>query len=271
MQVWCRGEVVPAEKVRVPLDDSAFEHGLGLFETMRAAGGEARWLDLHIARMTLSAEVLGLPPIPTHELPTHHAVALLLDATARTEGVIRITRTGGGAEGPVLWMKVIDFPPPMPTAGARLAVAPWRVDAADPLSRHKCLNYWLRRLAFDSAKVQGADEALMLDGQGYAWEGSRTNLFVVSHGRVITPPVEGPIVPGICRRHVVELAIALGLAVEERPIGPADWRAIDEVFLTNSVRGIIGVDTVFMPDAWRSRGASPITAKLRKALEGPGG
>ena len=141
--------------------------------------------------------------------------------------------------------------------------APWPIVYDDPLARHKSLNYWSRRLAFEEARRRGADEALFSTPDGRIWEGSRTNLFLVRDETLWTPGLEGPIVPGIMRGLVLELAPALGLAIREGDLSGHDLDEAEEVFLTNAVRGIIPVarasGRVFeAPGPW--------TRRLRDAL-----
>jgi branched-subunit amino acid aminotransferase/4-amino-4-deoxychorismate lyase len=129
--------------------------------------------------------------------------------------------------------------PPAPRQGGAVLGDPWEVARDDPLARHKCLNYWRRRLAYEAAVAKGYDEALSRSPDGCFWEGSRTNLFVVM-GRVLsTPSAGGPLVPGIMREVVLERARRLGLDVREGELTRTLFPMVQEAFLTNSVRGII--------------------------------
>jgi branched-subunit amino acid aminotransferase/4-amino-4-deoxychorismate lyase len=147
----------------------------------------------------------------------------------------------------------------------------------DRLSRHKTLNYWPRRLAYEEARAIGADEAILfgLDGSaGLLQEGSRSNLFVVvGDATLVTPDLSAPILPGVMRAVVLDFARRTELAVEERapesfkPGGiPGTWiqaRKVREAFLTNSVRGIIPVREMFSytypaPGPWTQRLWEPI-------------
>ncbi len=111
-----------------------------------------------------------------------------------------------------------------------------------PLAGHKTLNYWQNRLMFDDAHGKGCDESLSISPDGIVWEGSRSNIFVVIDGELLTPPCDGRVLPGIMRALVLEQAVRLGLNVRETPLRLVDpsFRP-QEVFLTNSVRGIMPV------------------------------
>jgi branched-subunit amino acid aminotransferase/4-amino-4-deoxychorismate lyase len=70
-------------------------------------------------------------------------------------------------------------------------------------------------------------------------ESARATVFVVEDGaRVLTPPTDGRILPGVTRSAVIELARGLGLEVREQPIDLEQLARAREVFLTGSLRGV---------------------------------
>ena len=244
MNVWHAGRVVDSSALHVPISDRVFEHGLGLFETFRTWEGVPVFLPRHLARLSASAEALGIP-LDSGMLPEGGAVAALLTADEfSTEAMLRITLTGGTGNGSTLWMRASPLPPPTPPGGISVVMCPWAIAEGDPLARHKTLNYWMRRLAFEDARSRGADEALMATADGRIWEGSRTNLFVVSGDRLVTPPLSGPVLPGVMRAAVLAAAIDMGLEVVEAAIEPGELESAGEVFLTNSVRGVMPLRTL---------------------------
>ena len=243
--IWVAGRIVPAEALTISVQDRTFEHGLGLFETLRTWDGHPTLLDRHLARMTRSAEELGLP-LNRPALPDGPAVGELLRAGGIAgDALLRITLTGGtsSAGGSTVWMKAGPLPPPPRAGGALVEPRGWALAPDDPLARHKSLNYWSRRLAHERAREgDHADESLgFTEADGCVWEGSRTNLFLIRGGIVTTPEARGRIVPGILRAVVLEQARRAGLVVEERPVPLDELARADEVFLTNSVRGIVPV------------------------------
>jgi branched-subunit amino acid aminotransferase/4-amino-4-deoxychorismate lyase len=267
--IWVRGEIVPEEALIVPAGDRVFEHGLGLFETLRTFRGAAPLLPRHRARMTRSAAALGLPLDPA-ALPGAEAIDRLLAANRITDdAVVRITFSGGTTAGgeAVVWMRATPPPPPPPATGITVGFAAWTLAAGDPLARHKTLNYWSRRLAYEQGRARGADEVLCATPDGRYWEGTRTNLFLVSGGSLRTSGLDGPVLPGIMRGLVLELAPSVGLSLAAAQPGFAadELAAADEVFLTNAVRGVVPVGrlpgcTLAAPGFW--------TARLRdRALE----
>lgn len=246
--IWVRGEIVSDQSLCVPVLDRTFEHGLGLFETLRTWNRRATLLPRHRDRLARSAHELDLA-LDLKSLPDDAAVAALLDADGRDgDAMLRITLSGGSAEdgSSILWMRSFPLPPPNDPAGWTADVGYWDVGSTNPLARYKSLNYWERRVASELAHVRGADETLSQSPagtpmEGTVWEGSRTNLFVVIGDRLVTPAVgdEEPIVPGIMRGLVLERAEALEIRTIQVPITADILDRADEAFLTNSVRGII--------------------------------
>jgi branched-subunit amino acid aminotransferase/4-amino-4-deoxychorismate lyase len=129
--------------------------------------------------------------------------------------------------------------------GAVVDLGSWHVVRHDPIARYKMLNYWTRRQAYETARSLGYDEVLSMTGSDRVWEGSRTNLFLVMGDSLVTPSLDGPIVPGIMRGLVIEQAHWLAMTVKiEDDVSRVWLMTADEVFLTNSVRGIIPVARV---------------------------
>lgn len=244
--IWVGGAVVPDDALKISVTDRTFEHGLGLFETLRTWQGLAPTLGWHFARMYGSAQKLGIE-FP-RSFPDEGAVKALLQAEQVVgDVVLRITLSGGlnGAAGVTLWMRTARLPFALHRPGAVVDLGNWSVLTDDALARHKTLNYWARRRANEAARGLGFDETLSMSPDGCIWEGSRTNLFVVRGSSLITPTLEGPIVPGVMRGIVIELAKDLPLSLDESlQLTRETLAGADEVFLTNSVRGIIPVARV---------------------------
>jgi branched-subunit amino acid aminotransferase/4-amino-4-deoxychorismate lyase len=243
--IWTRGDVIPDEALRISVRDRAFEHGLGLFETFRTWNGHATLLDRHLDRMSRSAAALGLH-LDRHDLPDAPAVLRLRQASGLSGTLdprLRITLTGGlastgiGGSGSTLFMTAGPLPPSAMRGGARI-VRSILADPKDPLVRHKTLNYWRRRIEQDRAAEEHSDEVLCVTPNGRICEGTRTNIFLVRAGRLITPGTDGPLLDGVMRRAVIDRARQQGVEVEEGSVNLDAIDSADEAFLTNSIRGM---------------------------------
>jgi branched-subunit amino acid aminotransferase/4-amino-4-deoxychorismate lyase len=253
--IWTGGEVIPDEALRISVLDRTFEHGLGLFETFRTWNGHATLFHRHLDRMRRSAVELGLR-LDSADVPDDSAVLGLRGASGLAGGEdirLRITLSGGpppadaGGFGATLWMSAGPLPPPIAGIGVRI-VRSILVDPENPLVRHKTLNYWRRRIEQARAAEEGADDVLCATPDGRICEGTRSNIFLVGDGRLVTPGTDGPLLDGIMRRVVIERARSCGIEVVEGPVTLDAIGSADEAFLTNSVRGILPVARLLHAD-----------------------
>ncbi len=243
--IWHDGRILPASEVKVDLDDRTFEHGLGLFETMRTFSGRAPLLGPHLDRLRSSAAALGLS-LEGVTLPDQDAVTNTIAANSlSSDALLRITMTGGSPrKSPVLWMTARPLPPVEPHPRV-LLIHPHPLVWPDNLGSHKTLNYWSRRMAHEWAAIQGAIDCLLTGPDGRVWEASRNNVAFISPEQprtLVTPELNGPIVPGIMRQVVLDFAREHGYKVEERAVFLDELRAAESIFLTNSVRGVRAID-----------------------------
>jgi len=247
------GEVVPASEATVSVEDRGFAYGDAAFETLRAYGGEIfRWED-HAARLADTCETLGLD----HGLAASDLKGRIdetLAANDLADAYVKCSITRGVQPGtldpqPEVEPTVVVIAKPLPRGGvdsepvhdgpAALQTTKTRKPASRALpadaKTHNYLNGILARLEL---RVTGADEALMLDPEGNVAEGATSNLFFADGAALKTPSLDGPILPGITRRTVIEIAEEEGIPVEEGTYAPDAVREADEVFLTNSTWGI---------------------------------
>ncbi len=123
-----------------------------------------------------------------------------------------------------------------------------------------------RLLARKAAAVGRTDgtQLLVTDADGQLLETDGANVFAVIGGAVCTPPSDGRLLPGVTRSAVLRLAIAAGLCVNTSALFHDDLAAASEVFITNSVRGVVPVGSVDGTELPAAPG--PVTARLSAAL-----
>jgi branched-subunit amino acid aminotransferase/4-amino-4-deoxychorismate lyase len=266
--IWCGREIMADDALKLSVLDRTFEHGLGLFETLRTWNGHPTLLERHRRRLLQSAGELGLSIDPS-QFPDACAVSTLVVACNRVgepevllDHRLRITLSGGlpGAGPPLsrLWMTAGPLPPPLARPGVVIKKS-IQVAADDPLQRHKTLNYWRKRIAHEAALADGSDEVLCVTPDGLLCEGTRSNLFVVVGRRLHTPSLDGPLLPGTMRQLVLERTRGLGIETVEAPIALDELAKASEAFLTSSVRGILPIAQLF---DYRLPAPGPITNRI---------
>ena len=107
--------------------------------------------------------------------------------------------------------------------------------------RHKTVSYLPYVLALSEGRRRGADEVYFVNADGHVTEGAITSLFFVRGRTACTPAVECGLLPGITRAAVIELCRRIGPAVREGRFGEGDLCGADEIFCTNSLRGVVRV------------------------------
>lgn len=238
------GRYVDREDALIPITDLAVLRGYGVFDFLRTYNGQPFHLEAHVDRLFRSAEAIDLI------LPwTRAEVAdIILETLARNdhaESNVRIVVTGGDAvdflnpeDRPRLAVLVTPARPPADhyyTDGAKIIT----VRDMRYLPRSKSLNYIPAIRALKRARAVGAVEAIYVDPDSHALEGTTTNLFAFYEDTLVTPPEDG-ILPGITRGVVLELMAGIH-QIEERPLNLDMLYSADEVFITASNKQIMPV------------------------------
>lgn len=252
MYIYCNGQIVSADECLVSPFDHSFLYGHGLFETMRAYNGKVFKLQEHLNRLEAAAKYLQWPQLPEHA-ELREAIDKVLKHNQLTDASVRLTLSRGvgtprpdpdSCGRPSVMVFASPLPPPLPPEGWRIATVTLRRNLSSPLVRIKSANYLDNILAKKEARELGAQEALLLNTNGFVAEGSMSNIFLVAGGRLITPDENSGILPGVTRRTIIELAQAAKIPLEIRQVKPEELRCADEIFLTSSVMEIIPVSAL---------------------------
>ncbi|QLG60714.1 aminotransferase class IV [Halorarum salinum] len=276
------GDLVPADEASVSVRDRGFRYGDAGFETMRAYGGTVfRW-DAHVERLFDTLEALGMPAedLGLSAIDLRARVRDTLAANDLGDAYVRLSVTRGVDAGfappaaadtdptVVVVVKPLarggradrggkpgwDEPATVQTVKTR------RIPDRSLPSDAKTHNYLNNVLARIETRVTDADAALMLDADGAVAECATANVFFVADDAIRTPSLDGPVLPGVTRAEVLDVAAGEGFPVEEGTYAPDDVRRADEAFLTSSVREIRPVATVDGVEI----GGGPVTSLLSR-------
>jgi 4-amino-4-deoxychorismate lyase len=132
-----------------------------------------------------------------------------------------------------------DYPENRTASGIALHLCTLRLAAQPRLAGIKHLNRLENVLA--AGECADMSEGLLLDEDGYVIEGTRSNIFIVKQGKLVTPDLSRCGVAGVQRDRVINHARNSGMTVEIREVALTELYAADEVFLTNSVFGLWSV------------------------------
>jgi branched-chain amino acid aminotransferase len=253
--IYINGALVPRAEARVSPLDRGILYGYGLFETMRSYGGHVFSLDRHLARLMHSAGKIGIDA-GLDPASLRKAIYETLEANERPDARIRLTVLAGeGERGLVLPTpgtltiiivaeELVLSPPQAYKEGICAVVVSTRRNSRSQLSGIKSINYLDNLVAQSEASAAGADQAILLNEQGFVAECSTSNVFLVVGGQLLTPSIDSGILPGVTRDLVLELARGLGITARVGEIPLNDLLRADEVFLTNSIIEVMPITTV---------------------------
>lgn len=245
------GEVVPTTEARISVLDRGLLRGEGVFETIRTYGGVPFAMGRHVRRMHKSAAAAGIRLPPDADLVA--AVEAACAANAFPETRVHLTVTGGpggpapdpmGDVAPTTIALAGEIRDPVDVAELTAVTLPWVRHEGAALTGVKPTSYLDHLIGHKWAHGKGADEGLWRNSAGAVTEATGSNLFVVSGGCVVTPPVSAGLLPGVTRDLVLERCRARGVPAEERNLSVEDVLAADECFLTSTTKEAAAVVSV---------------------------
>lgn len=235
------GDCRPADQALIGADDRSFLAGEGAFETLRVQDGRPLALPWHLERLHGTLAWLGWPD-RLGEATVRDAATTLLHGLGLTEARLRLT-VSRRPDHPMDWLlQAAPYQGP-DEAQRRQGVAVVSVpDVPHPRLPHKVTS----RIAYSQvdriAREAGAFEGLFCDDAHWL-EGSRTNLLAVRGDYLLVG--DGRVVlPGIARRAILKGAATVGLRPQHAAIPRWATPAIDGLFLTNSLIGVLPVRAV---------------------------
>jgi branched-chain amino acid aminotransferase len=275
VRVWLNGDLVPRDEAKVSIFDAGFVVGDGVWEGLRLHKGALLFLETHLDRLYAGAAQIRLD-IGLDRAALTAALWETMAANGFDDGVhIRVMVTRGPKSGAnqdprnalgrptvVILAERKEPSPALATRGLSLATADIRCTPAEMfdmrLNSHSRLNLITALL---QAIDKGADEAVMLDPQGFVSSCNATNLFIVRDGQVLTSTGEYCF-NGVTRANVIDLCRANGIPVAlcDFPLDMA--HAADEAFVTGTFGGLTPVreiDGHVLPNAL----PGPVTTRLR--------
>jgi len=270
-KVYLNGKLIEANVASVSVSNPAFLHGVGLFETLRAYDGRPFRLPQHLERLQRSANALNIPLGNIVEcIP--QAITAVLEANSLKNARVRFTVTPTASQDEptqstllVAAQEITGYPEAMYQEGMTVFICnQYRQSKYDPLAGHKTTSYFSRLLALRLAQQKQCGEAIWFTPENLLAEGSISNIFMVKDNKLRTPPLETPVLPGITRSAILELAQSNHITVDQGPCTINDLLGADEAFLTNAIMEIMPVTRVERHVVGNEK-PGPITQQLADA------
>lgn len=243
--IWVKDGLYQRSKAKISVFDSAVQGGDAVWEGIRVYNGRVFCLDRHLERLQNSAHALDFKNIPTNGEITAAIMQTLVVNGMRDNAHIRLTLTRGekitSGMDPRLnqfgctLIVLAEWKPPVYPPDIKLITSsirrnnPMFLDSK--IHHNNLLNNVLAKI---EANYAGADEAIMLDMNGFVAETNSVNIFCITKGVVFTPHADACL-PGITRGLVIEICKDLGIPIVEKNLSLPEFYVADEVFCTGTM------------------------------------
>ena len=246
IKVWINGKLIHRDEAKVSVFDSVVQGGDAVWEGIRVYDGKVFCLDKHLNRLIESAKTMDFKDIPSLVDLKDALFATLKENKMKDDTHVRLTLTRGE--------KITSgMNPDLNQFGCTLIIlAEWKspifygkdislVTSSIRRNSPLCLDSKIHHnnlinniLAKIESNHYGADDALMLDLDGFISETNATNIFMIKDDHVYTP-LPKACLPGITRQIVINLCLDNDISILEKDISLSEIYNSDEVFTTGTM------------------------------------
>jgi D-alanine transaminase len=248
-QVYLNGQFINLSDARISVLDRGFLFADGVYEVIPAYAGKAFRLQQHLDRLNSSLAEIRMQPV-MNDQQWGEIIEQLLHTRSDTDQAIYIQVTRGASDSrdhqlpeqyqPTIFVMCQSIVPKSLQKLAKGINAITLDDIRWDWCHIKSVALLGNILLKQEASDQDCTEAILLR-EGYATEGSASNLFIVKNNQLITPPKSHNLLPGITRDLVIELAREEGITCLEEEISERQLTQADEIWLTSSTREVMPV------------------------------
>jgi len=255
MTIYLNGEFMPIEEAKVSVLDRGFIFGDGVYEVIPVYSRRAFRLAEHLRRLQHSLDGIRLQN-PHNEGEWITIINELIARNQAQDQYLYLHITRGVAKrdhafpNPPVKATVFMMSNPLPTPPAELLQSGVGAVTAQDNRWLRCdikaiallPNVLLRQMAVDA----GCAETILIragsnNEPSFMTEGAASNIFVVKNGKLLAPPKDNLMLPGITYDVILEIAAADGIPHEVRKIGVAEVVAADELLLTSSTKEVLAI------------------------------
>ncbi|MDE0261296.1 MAG: aminotransferase class IV [Bryobacterales bacterium] len=239
--------IVPSDEAVLRPGQVGLFSGWGVFSTLRIYQGIPFAFERHWERLTRDAALLHVEMPPSRDELRSRLIELVVrNDCPEAKMRVNVMRSQGGLfEGPGSGRPsdVVAFTADLSAdpGSVVLALQPHGRDSKSEFAGTKTLSWAHNLTLFENAQRAGFADALLLNERGEVSECTSANVFAVTDGVTLTPPLASGSLPGVTR---AVMLVELGEPVEERVLYPDDLYAADEVFITSSTRELMPVTRI---------------------------
>ena len=210
--------------------DSGLFFGRGVFETILVKE-KAIFLDEHIERLNKSINALSLGKVINKD----DVISFINENNIKNKA-LKIVVT---EKNLVYSTREIKYKDEDYINGFKVRISEVLRNSTSRVVAFKTLNYLENIIEYELCQSSGFNEAIFFNELGNLCEGCTSNIFIVKNKKIYTPPVKDGLLPGVVRNWVIK-----NFQVKETRITKEELLNSDEVFLTNSLVGVIKVSSI---------------------------
>lgn len=224
-------------------DSRAFKYGEGLFETMKYVNGKIQLQRYHFERLFSGMKILNFTvPESFKESFLKNQINKLCERnsdqnTARVRLTVFRNDLKNYSPGYIIQSWPVEENNELNSDGLVIDIFPDVKKSCDVFSNIKSNNYLQYLMAADHAKNINADDCILLNMYGRICETSIANIFIIKDKIIYTPPLSEGCIAGVMRRFIIH-DLQTNFKVEEKFLTIEDMLNADEVFITNSIKGV---------------------------------
>ncbi|OGL79163.1 hypothetical protein A3J43_03155 [Candidatus Uhrbacteria bacterium RIFCSPHIGHO2_12_FULL_54_23] len=243
MKVSVNGTIFEQKDALVSIADKAVWYDFGVYENIKVLQGKIMWPEMHTYRLFKSAEIIGLH-IGEEKERILQWVRNYAEVQKLKDHIIKICVYGDADKNAraTVYMFAIGltfYPDQFYAQGVKAITYQGERNFPTAKSMDTLVNF----IAFRTAKERGAFEAILIDREGNAREGSRSNLYIVEKETIITPPLED-VLEGVTRVLVLKLLEENEIPFKEERISKDRLMAADEIFITATSSNVMSVTEI---------------------------
>ena len=265
------GRQVKRDEAKVSVFDNALLYAEGLFEAFLAIDDRILFLESHLKRLYKGSRVVGLK-IPVHKEQLKKWLAKAVRTHPERLKKVRLTITSGespkwaGKQGKSQVIITVSSHH-MVEKPFKLFVSDYRLDQKSLFRRIKTLSYIIHAVSLKEAVQRRCDDALLLNERNHIAEVTTANIFWVAKGKIYTPPLSSGCLEGITRQVVLDEARQLGLKIYERHKTIDELLKADEIFISSSLKLIVGVGKIVYAGTKHTFSPGPVTTLLSRHMK----
>ena len=255
------GNLILENEAFIPVKNSGFLYGDGLFETIKVHKGRIFLLEEHILRLYSSLSffnyrISGLKDFK-NKIKENIDELIRIKNLATKDAFVKIVVCRGEYKNRMDYKTSQEtliiifaeefkgYPATAYLEGVDVVISSIkRVSYQNEIYRHKVLSYFENIFSRNEAISKGASESIFISADDFILEGSVSNIFLISKETVLTPSLDFNILAGIIRGKVLKICRDNNIEAKEEKLKPKDLNEADEIFITNSLIGILPVKKI---------------------------